>query len=88
MNRSDRRDGREQGAISNELATAINDGLYFYEQVDIDIVCIFMGAKRNMGKREFIFREINCLQEYYPVYPFLSGVEWLLPSFQSAGATK
>jgi len=32
MNRSDRRDGREQGAISNELATAINDGLYFYEQ--------------------------------------------------------
>lgn len=32
MNRSDRRDGREQGAISNELASAINDGLYFYEQ--------------------------------------------------------
>lgn len=32
LNRSDRRDGREQGAISNELANAINDGLYFYEQ--------------------------------------------------------
>eukprot|EP01018_Ginkgo_biloba_P038086 Gb_28833 [translate_table: standard] len=32
INRGDRRDGREQDAISNELATAINDGLYFYEQ--------------------------------------------------------
>ncbi|KAH9295142.1 hypothetical protein KI387_038730 [Taxus chinensis] len=31
-NRGDRRDEREQDAISNEIATAINDGLYFYEQ--------------------------------------------------------
>ncbi|GLJ51682.1 hypothetical protein SUGI_1098310 [Cryptomeria japonica] len=32
INRGDRRDEREQAAISNEVATAINDGLYFYEQ--------------------------------------------------------
>jgi len=26
--------GKESKSISNELASAINDGLYFYEQVD------------------------------------------------------
>eukprot|EP00252_Welwitschia_mirabilis_P006452 TRINITY_DN17335_c0_g1_i1.p1 TRINITY_DN17335_c0_g1~~TRINITY_DN17335_c0_g1_i1.p1 ORF type:complete len:1129 (+),score=253.09 TRINITY_DN17335_c0_g1_i1:492-3878(+) len=30
--KGDGRDGRDQDVISNELATSINDGLYFYEQ--------------------------------------------------------
>lgn len=32
---------RESESISNELASAINDGLYFYEQVDVTFVHIF-----------------------------------------------
>lgn len=30
--------GKESKSISNELASAINDGLYFYEQVEVPIV--------------------------------------------------
>lgn len=30
--------GKEAKSISNELASAINDGLYFYEQVEVPIV--------------------------------------------------
>lgn len=35
MQNSQMRAGEESQTLSSELASAINDGLYFYEQVDI-----------------------------------------------------
>jgi la-related protein 1 len=34
--------GEESKSISSELASAINDGLYFYEQVDAFVILIFI----------------------------------------------
>lgn len=56
LQNSQMRADEESKTMSSELASAINDSLYFYEQVDIFISCAHTKRKNNIVNHHSVCR--------------------------------